>query len=448
MHDQDLWEQFRVDFEVWKPEHFKNTDRDPQTDLRNFLRSNGVYIPSSRQLKIYNELAKVLTEDPMHQWTKEEVLEVQNQCKDLKVELNSNWVDFYNPPNPPPPPPLRIKKAQKKEENEEEEGEEEPDPTPTPRQRGEPLYNKRDNPGHTPHNTKKRAVVNGGGDDPSDDGDDESFHSAHDKSIRDGRTKIPYTNGNNFAEGFKEYMENYTDDLKFGQQMANLRKSYSEELKYSGAEDFLDVKVHTFYTLASQASIPPLRLKEAISAMLTGPALNYYYRRIAGHSYTLLEVMNILKANFETEQRSQQLLDEWHALKLRKIMNDPKNSGKTNLECFDILVQRFQVLQDGLPYEFHNDRSIRDRVIGACEGVRECQLAVIDRPKWFDEVVAKIKNALGTTNKIAEEESGTSATFMTEAIAEAIVLYTDRNFKGKNQGRGGGSFRRNNWQKK
>jgi len=69
-----LWEAFRADFKGWD---FGETEPHIRTELRNYLRENGVYILAARGTSIAAALAGVLEEDTPHPWTPAEKKEQQ-----------------------------------------------------------------------------------------------------------------------------------------------------------------------------------------------------------------------------------------------------------------------------------------------------------------------------------------------------------------------------------
>src|SRR5438045_3275492 len=73
-----------------------------------------------------------------------------------------------------------------------------------------------------------------------------------------------------------------------GWELANLLKIYSNDMKYRGGEDSLDMKLQIFYDLCPKAGVPPESYSSAFSIMLKGDARDYYYDKISGRGLTFL----------------------------------------------------------------------------------------------------------------------------------------------------------------
>ena len=94
--DTQLWLYFREDFEDWTKDKWALGDRDIIRELRDFLRRNGVFVPTDGR-SIAANIQKVLDDDNEHQWTPQEV---QHQIKVYR-RLDSRW-------NPADSPPLLL----------------------------------------------------------------------------------------------------------------------------------------------------------------------------------------------------------------------------------------------------------------------------------------------------------------------------------------------------
>jgi len=79
-----LWEAFRADFKGWD---FGGTEPHIRTELRNYLRENGVYVLAARGTPIATALAGVLGENTPHPWTpaeKEEQRQIEEKQRAKK----------------------------------------------------------------------------------------------------------------------------------------------------------------------------------------------------------------------------------------------------------------------------------------------------------------------------------------------------------------------------
>lgn len=74
--DERLWEIFTDRFQDWTKEMFEIPSREAITDLRNYLRENGVFVYKASRIPISGELAKTANEAFQHVWTQEEITEI------------------------------------------------------------------------------------------------------------------------------------------------------------------------------------------------------------------------------------------------------------------------------------------------------------------------------------------------------------------------------------
>lgn len=78
-----MWEAFVEDFEGFTKATFEIAIKDLLRKLRDFLRSNGVFVFKQVRIPIANELYKVVTEERMHNWTNEEIKDQMNDAQGI-----------------------------------------------------------------------------------------------------------------------------------------------------------------------------------------------------------------------------------------------------------------------------------------------------------------------------------------------------------------------------
>ncbi|KAI6248445.1 hypothetical protein HI914_03767 [Erysiphe necator] len=103
--DENLWENFCDHFDGWTDDKFSLASKQALTDLRDYLRENGVYVYKARGASKAVELAKVISEPLQHNWTLEEIQQqidrsngFKSNCKLLQcipsqqaVRPQTNW---------------------------------------------------------------------------------------------------------------------------------------------------------------------------------------------------------------------------------------------------------------------------------------------------------------------------------------------------------------------
>ena len=73
LKDHDLWEQYREDFANWTLEHFRAAKQHSTRTLRALLRTNGVWVSKSPNLKLPDALYATIQDNNWHEWTQAEI---------------------------------------------------------------------------------------------------------------------------------------------------------------------------------------------------------------------------------------------------------------------------------------------------------------------------------------------------------------------------------------
>ena len=82
--------------------------------------------------------------------------------------------------------------------------------------------------------------------------------------------------------------------------------------KYGGGQyDILDDKLQVFYDCCTKGGLGDAQFHLAFSIVLKDRASEFYYDKIAGHSYEFVTMVDMTKTHFETEENRQKYLSEW-----------------------------------------------------------------------------------------------------------------------------------------
>jgi hypothetical protein len=175
--------------------------------------------------------------------------------------------------------------------------------------------------------------------------------------------------------------------------------------KYSGdLYDILKNKLEIFYDYCEKASLSPSQYHTAYSIMLKGRAKTFYYDMLARRSYTFEDMLALTKTHFETEENRLHYMKEWRDTTLHEIIRQEtkKNSGKSVLDCLQMLFDKLQIVQRGLSEDYQRDNTLRDQVLSACRGVPECDLSMFKPASTFEGLCSDLRSAVGT--RICEKE--------------------------------------------
>jgi hypothetical protein len=433
--DYDLWEEFREGFEGWTTEIFSQASREAIKDLRTYLFEHGVWVREQKGSISYAQtLVEVLEDEEQHEWTKEEE---ERRSKERKRRIQTELPTRQATPNTPrttitQPQTLHTELsigqdlAQSEHIQREQQlrslNSDRNERTDLPRQpqtydRQYPPY-QRFSPTPHPILSRERDPIQG------------REHQAYDQ----GRTQEP--NPRNLRQG--SYEATLLPNEKRGQPgpipavvsnsrlLTDLMKVYSQDdRKYGGDQyDVLDVRLQVFYDCCTKIGLGQDQYHLAFSIMLKGRAAEFYYDKLAGRSYDFATMTDMIRTHFETEENKQKYLSEWRETTLLRIIaNHP---DKTRLECLEITFDTLRTAQRGLSREYQTEHNLRDQVLNACRGVKECSLALFKPATTFEGLCADLRSAVGT----AVREKQTVA-YLQEKSYEFDQNWVDRQFKGK-----------------
>ena len=101
-------------------------------------------------------------------------------------------------------------------------------------------------------------------------------------------------------------------------ELANLAKLYTDEIKYTSVGDSFDYKFKIFLDHCKQAGIPRDSLISAMSMILKGQALDYFFTckfRSQGN-WSIEEIGIAIKAYFEGPEHQINSLQKWNGISI------------------------------------------------------------------------------------------------------------------------------------
>lgn len=195
-------------------------------------------------------------------------------------------------------------------------------------------------------------------------------------------------------------------------QLTDLTKLYSDEMKYSGEMyDVLEAKLLIFRDNCHKAGIPHAQFAGAFSIMLKGKALRYYFDRLceANRDLDFHTLVARVKNHFETEESRQAYLAAWRNTTLPRVIHE--NPEKSHLECLDILLDRLTTIQRALSIIHQSDEALRDQLLNACRGVKECELCLFSPAPTYEGVCNQLRSAIGTATRSTNQQFWTDRTY-------------------------------------
>ncbi|EED20730.1 conserved hypothetical protein [Talaromyces stipitatus ATCC 10500] len=344
LYDEDLWNTFREDFSTWTEGAFRIAPLKTLINLRDTLRTNGVYVAKGRQ-HAATTLSETIAESEQHEWTESEVIyHVQRRgtFSSLNIELTYGpAIRRLQATTPKAPQQAVHSKPQamtipygmtlRSQRNEER------DTTPTPiAQSVQQQYNPT-----TPAATTlyEQAV-------PATTHSRQTVHT------------------------------NYTtqDTSYYGANISQLRKAYSEDLRYGNNEDTFDYSYQYFLEMCGHMGIHTQDAqRKAFFVMLKGEALRYYFDNKDEWVRRGINPISAVKSYFETEEHLRFVQSQWDATNLASTMS--KNPDKPILECLEIMLRDLQRLYSKIRPELRNDVYYHSKLVSATRLVPACHAA-------------------------------------------------------------------------
>ena len=212
--------------------------------------------------------------------------------------------------------------------------------------------------------------------------------------------------------------------------LGDLMKVYSNDTnKYGGGDDILHKKLQLFYENCRVLRIPKSQYHEVFYLILKGRAYDFYFLSLAGKNYDFDTMVEKMRTHFETAEARLEHLSIWRETTLSRVIN--KNPLKTKLECLEIMIDELCHVQQLLYSDDEN--ALREQVIGACQGIEECNLALFNPSSTFEGVCHQLRSSIVTWEKSKNQTS----TFTTDQHFEHY--WTDRTYRGRGNKRAGRS---------
>ncbi len=114
---------------------------------------------------------------------------------------------------------------------------------------------------------------------------------------------------------------------RYGGELANLAKMYTEKAKYSSKNDSFTFKLTIFHNICAREEVPHKIKLMAFPTMLIGLALDYYYSNVSiSTAVTFDEVCDSIRKYFERAENRRSVFSRWNNTTLKSIME--KNERK------------------------------------------------------------------------------------------------------------------------
>ena len=141
-------------------------------------------------------------------------------------------------------------------------------------------------------------------------------------------------------------------------------------MKYNREGGNFDFKLRIFVDTATKVDLLEEGYKRAISTMLKGLALDYYYSTLLTDSLSFEQICQAIKDHFEDDNYRRNALVNWNNITLETIKTD--NPNKSMSYYFQVLVTTLQKLRHGLVLELQTDAFLKNKLMLACRSLKEC----------------------------------------------------------------------------
>ncbi|KAF5503979.1 hypothetical protein CGCF413_v004518 [Colletotrichum fructicola] len=213
-------------------------------------------------------------------------------------------------------------------------------------------------------------------------------------------------------------------------QLTDLGKLYTDDMKYGGEMyDVLESKLFIFRDSCHKVGISHSQFAGAFSIMLKDEASDFYFDYISNNpTLDFHDMVSRVKQHFETEETRQTYLSEWRNTTLLRVLRD--NPDKTKLQALDILLTKLKKIQRALSTIHQSDEALRDQVLSACRGVKECDLCLYSPAPTYQGVRNQLRSALGTAAQHSQEQQQFPAAPANQEENLAERYWTDRTYNG------------------
>ena len=180
---------------------------------------------------------------------------------------------------------------------------------------------------------------------------------------------------------------------------------YTEDNKYSGEDDNFDFKLTIFHDLCSRADVPQEAKAKAYPTMLRGLALDHYYTNLKNVTITLSfdQICNATRHYFEGPEYRRGILGQWNSITLKSVMSKSENTGKSTLDCLQLLIKELRHLQHGLDPDLRTDKFLHNKLINACQELPACQYACFKPSDSLTGLINDLRSSITTFEKSNSE---------------------------------------------
>ncbi|KAI1003314.1 hypothetical protein K3495_g4891 [Podosphaera aphanis] len=102
-----------------------------------------------------------------------------------------------------------------------------------------------------------------------------------------------------------------------------------------------------------------------------------------------------MRSQFEGHQKKRNAQNDWNKITLRAVAD--KNPENSLSESFEAMVKKLRILQLSLRTNFQDEITLRDKILEAVTNVPECHLACMMPDEPLNDVINKIRGAIGMT---------------------------------------------------
>ena len=353
-----MWEIYKEDFDTFTIEIFKICHQMTIRKLRSHLRRNGVWVKVDRHTTVAQSLYATLQEDEPIEWTETE----------MKEQLDKDGFNSYQAKR------LRSQRSTS--------------PQPQPQsQRPTSLSSSLSSSLSLPPSNLQQSTS------PPQQ---TPFQQTPLQQTPPSQPQEPQLSSTTAST-----------TSGFGKELANLAKLYTDENKYSGENDNFDFKLVIFNDLCNRADVPQAAMVKAYPTMLRGLALDHYYTNLRDIAQTLLfdQICDTTRNYFEGPEYRRGILGQWNSMTLKSMIGKTENTGKSTLDCLQLLIKELRHLQHGLDPDLRTDKFLHNKLINACQELPACQYACFKPSDSLAGLINDLRSSIITFEKSNNENS-------------------------------------------
>ena len=427
-YDEELFEAVVEDFRDWSEETFKLVSTDANRRFRNHLRNHGIFIAKGKG-PIPWALAEIVNTETMPEWPeadliKERKRKIMNSCLDPRsVKHPDNTAKLPEPaPKQAPPKPEEEITAQHVQHQLDEQ-------LHAQQQQQRPKHTR--NPSSMRDPNDRSYWINNAPTQPRQT----SFvtpHGPQPSGTSPYETRFPIRprpSTEDIHNPYAEVQEYPVQEFHPTRELANIGKCYTSNASIQfggGTYDFLDAKLPIFIDNCIRCGLAERHWHLAFSFMLKDKARDYYYEQLWNGGLSYSQLVTRMKGRFHSLENRQMYLREWQNVSLPNAIRN--NPDKSKMQCLEMVISKLSLIQKGLPVEQRSETALRDQLLSACQGVKECEMAIFKPALTYEKLCDDLKSAIGTAQRMIR----TSSQYMEEPEEPSEQYWTDRTY-GRNK---------------